>query len=169
MKKIILALAVLGFYACGQQPAEDQANNEEPDIVVEAPELTVYGDSVAYDGAIQPDEFLTRMQGQDSLEVKLKAKINETCRKKGCWMTLDMGEGQEEMHVRFKNYGFFVPTEGVDGKTAVIEGMAYRDTLSVDYLRHIAEDAGKSEVEIAAITEPEITVNFEAHGVVIEN
>lgn len=82
-------------------------------------------------------------------------------------MTLDMGNDQQ-MRVRFKDYGFFVPKEGAEGKTAVVEGFAFVDTLSVDHLRHLAEDAGQTAEEIAAINEPEISINFEAHGVVIK-
>jgi len=167
MKKYILAFAVLGFYACGNQSTTDNVN-EDADVVVETPEITVYGDSISADGALEPDAFMAEMKGKDSLAIKVKAPINKTCRMKGCWMTLDMGNG-EEMRVRFKDYGFFVPTEGVDGKTAVVDGFAFIDTLNVDYLKHLAEDEGKSEEEIAAITEPEISVNFEAHGVIIED
>jgi hypothetical protein len=167
MKKYILALAVLSFYACGNQ-SSTEAVNEEAEVVVETPPVTVYGDSIDAEGALEPEAFLAQMEGKDSLAVKVKAPINTTCRVKGCWMTLDMGNG-EEMRVRFKDYGFFVPTEGVDGKVAVVDGFAFIDTLNVDYLKHLAEDEGKSEEEIAAITEPEISVNFEAKGVIIED
>ena len=50
-----------------------------------------------------------------------------------------------------------------------MQGMAYMDTTSVDMLRHLAEDAGKSQEEIDAITQPELTLAFEATGVVIKD
>src|SRR5690606_35896165 len=136
--------------------------NDDVDIIVDTPTITVYGDStITADGAIEPQECLRQMVGKDSLKIKDRATIKEACKKKGCWMTLDMGEG-EEMLVRFRDYGFFVPTEGVDGKTVIIDGIAHTDTVSVAELRHLAEDANKSKEEIEAITEPEIGVNFEA-------
>ena len=55
----------------------------------------------------------------------------------------------------------------LSGKKVVIDGYAYVDETSVDMLRHYAEDAGKSEEEIKAITEPKKEVSFEASGVVI--
>lgn len=169
MRKFILALPILALVACGGGGANDEVVNDDIDIVVNAPTITVYGDStVTAEGAIEPQEFLKQMAGKDSLKTKLRATIIEACKKKGCWMTLDMGEG-EEMLVRFKDYGFFVPTDGVDGKTVIIDGYAFTDTVSVAELRHLAEDAKKSEEEIAAITEPEIGVNFEATGVIVEN
>jgi len=168
MRKFILALPILALSACGGS-GTNEVVNEDVDVIVNAPTITVYGDStITAEGAVEPQEFLRRMAGKDSLKIKVRATIIEACKKKGCWMTLDMGE-EEEMLVRFKDYGFFVPTEGVDGKTVVIDGIAHADTVSVAELRHLAEDANKSKEEIAAITEPEIGVNFEAIGVIVEN
>ena len=70
--------------------------------------------------------------------------------------------------VRFKDYGFFVPKEGAEGKQTIIKGEAKLDTLSVELLRHYAEDAGKPSEEILAITEPEFKMQFTASGVLIE-
>ena len=165
MKNLLFVLTAVTLFSCAQT---ETSTTTEAEPAEEVATLAFYGDTIATDGALSPSDFLAQMEGTDSLNVKVEAKINETCRMKGCWMTLDMGEG-EQLRVRFKDYGFFVPTEGVDGKIAVIEGVAFYDTLSVDYLQHLAEDAGKSEEEIAAITEPELSVNFEAHGVIIRD
>jgi len=100
--------------------------------------------------------------------VKLAATINQTCSNKGCWMTVDMGD-EEEMMVRFKDYGFFVPIEGMEGKPTVFEGFAYTETRSVEELQHLAKDAGEDEATIAAITEPEESLTFMASGVIIKN
>ena len=165
MRKVLFAFTLLAFYACSTEPATETS---ETDAVVEMPTLNVYGDTIDPEGAMLPQEMMSRLAGKDSIEAKVEAKINQTCKMKGCWMTLDVGDG-EEMRVRFKDYGFFVPKEGAEGKTAVVEGYAFIDTTSVEHLRHLAEDAGKSDDEIAAINEPEIAVNFEARGVVIKD
>ena len=75
---------------------------------------------------------------------------------------------EDTVMVRFKDYGFFMPKEGAEGKTAIISGDAFFDTLSVELLQHYAEDAGKSEEEILLITEPEYVVAFTADGVIIQ-
>ena len=85
---------------------------------------------------------------------------------KGCWMTLDGEEG--DVRVTFKDYGFFVPTEGQEGKTAVIEGVAVKTVTDVATLKHYAQDAGKSAEEIAAITEPREEIALIATGVAIK-
>ena len=68
-----------------------------------------------------------------------------------------------------KNYGFFVPKEGAEGKLAVVNGKLSIDTLSVAQLKHYAQDAGKSEEEISLIDKQEITMSFLAEGVIIMN
>ena len=82
-------------------------------------------------------------------------------------MNLDIG--YETLFVRFKDYGFFVPKDTtVYGKLAIVQGIASLDTLTVDLQRHYAEDDGKSQEEINAITEPKYEVLFMADGVIIK-
>lgn len=69
--------------------------------------------------------------------------------------------------ITFKDYGFFVPTSGAEGKEVVISGVAKRKVTDVATLRHFAEDAGKTQAEIDAITEPKQEIEFVASGVVI--
>ena len=124
-----------------------------------------FGEKIKLDGAIEGASFLKQIDGKDSLLIKISAPIVNVCQKKGCWMNVDLGEGKQMM-VRFKDYGFFVPKDA-DGKIAVMDGVAFREVLSVDMLRHYAEDAGKSKEEIEKITEPETRLSFEASGVLI--
>ena len=81
-------------------------------------------------------------------------------------MYVDLGK-ETEMLVRFKDYGFFVPMDAT-GDTVIIEGLAKVDTLSVEWLKHLKEDANAPQEEIDAITEPKITYSIaEATGVII--
>tara|TARA_Y100000768_G_C23381448_1_gene408709 strand:+ start:34 stop:495 length:462 start_codon:yes stop_codon:yes gene_type:complete len=97
--------------------------------------------------------------------IKIEAEILSTCPKKGCWMKIKAEE--DTILVRFKDYGFFVPKDGVVGNKTVINGKLSVDTLSVAQLRHYAEDAGKSKEEINKIMNPEISMTFLANGVMI--
>jgi hypothetical protein len=85
---------------------------------------------------------------------------------KGCWMKISVEK--DTVLVRFKDYGFFVPKNGIEGKRTIINGNISVDTLSVAQLQHYAEDAGKSKEEIALINKPEITISFLADGVLIK-
>ncbi|UOQ55694.1 DUF4920 domain-containing protein [Hymenobacter cellulosivorans] len=105
--------------------------------------------------------------GQDSAQVKLVGTAAEVCQAKGCWLTLTTAEGKA-MRVRFKDYAFFVPKD-ISGKTVVINGWAHREVVPVEDLQHYAKDAGKSAKEVAAITQPEEQLNFEADGVLVQD
>ena len=99
--------------------------------------------------------------------VILDGVITQTCAKKGCWMDVKVAEG-DTMMVRFKDYSFFVPKEGAEGLRTLMHGTAKMDTISVDLLRHYAEDAGETEDKIMQITEPRFVLEFIADGVLIE-
>lgn len=167
MKYFITFLsAALFFVACGPQTdsnASDQANSA---TAQDQAVLNFYGDTISPDGAVSTDQLVAAMAKDGGFEGKVSTVIQETCQKKGCWMKVDVA-GSDAMRVSFIDYGFFVPTGGVDGKEVIMQGKAYYDTTSVEMLRHFAEDAGKSEEEIASITEPEYALSFEATGVII--
>jgi hypothetical protein len=102
--------------------------------------------------------------GGDDANVIVEGNIVDVCQMKGCWMRVS--DGEQELFVRFQDYGFFVPMNAA-GHDVVMHGTAVEKELSVEELRHYAEDAGKSPQEIAAITEPETRVTFYADSVYI--
>lgn len=134
---------------------------------LQAQEVQQYGAEISTKGAVEAAKITKKLKSKENATLKVQGKIIETCPVKGCWMTLDMGDG-ETMMVRFKDYAFFVPKEGQEGKVAFVEGTAKKEVIDVETLRHYAEDAGKSEEEIAAITAPQTKWTFEAKGVVIK-
>lgn len=103
----------------------------------------------------------------DSVAVQFKSNIKSVCKKKGCWMQMDLSEGNKSF-VKFKDYGFFVPLNA-DNSEAIVNGVAFVNVVSVDELRHYAKDAGKTQAEINKITKPEITYSFMADGVLIKS
>ena len=104
---------------------------------------------------------------KSNYNVKIEGEILSSCPMKGCWMKIRAEK--DTILVRFKDYGFFVPKAGIAGDKAIINGKMSIERLSVDLLRHYAEDAGKSKDEIEKITKPEVSLTFLADGVFIEN
>lgn len=155
MKKVLLvALMVMFAWAC-----EDK-KEETTEIV------GTYGAEITEDGAISVNDMMAKLNSSDSVMVKVKGEITATCAMKGCWMNLVLPNG-EEMRVTFKDYGFFVPKEGMEGNVALIEGVVTKTITDVETLKHYAADAGKPEEEILAITEDKEELAFEATGVII--
>src|ERR1700758_743678 len=144
------------FSGCGNRQEKVKTEN-----IISRDSLQFFGDTIALGGATPANQLLKEIRGKDSLKVKVTGIIEDVCQKKGCWMDINTGEGKT-MKVRFKDYGFFIP-KNAKGKTAIFEGIAYTDTVSVNELKHYAEDEGKTKEEISKITKPEISLSFEAH------
>lgn len=125
-----------------------------------------FGKAIDKKGAVSVKKLAQKMDVEESLDIKVKGTITEVCQAKGCWMTIDLGD-DELMRVKFKDYGFFVPKNAA-GKTAIIQGVAKNELVGVDELKHLAEDAGKSEKEINAIDKPKEELTFIAEGVIIK-
>ncbi|WP_300602090.1 DUF4920 domain-containing protein [Niabella sp.] len=126
-----------------------------------------YGETITAKGALSLEELAEKLSA--SKEAVVKAKIKGTvlavCAKKGCWLTMELPD-KTKMQVKFKDYGFFVPT-AITGKTVVLDGVARQKLVSVNELKHYAEDAKKPQAVIDAITKPEKQVRFEASGVLV--
>lgn len=103
----------------------------------------------------------------DTVRTKFVAKVKEVCKAKGCWMKLELSDGEEAM-VRFKDYGFFMPTD-IEGKEVVVNGLAFVESMSVEDQKHYAEDSGATADELAEITTPKKTYGFEADGVLLKD
>lgn len=98
----------------------------------------------------------------------ITGKVVEVCLKKGCFMKVEREGSAEPIMVRFKDYGFFVPSDIV-GKTVLLDGEAKVKETTVEQLKHFAEDAGKSAEEISKINSAKSDIEIIAVGVRIVN
>ena len=146
---LLITLILISFNPLKSQNNEKFYGNEFSVL-----ELKDYSDN--------KDKFIA---DKDNL-VKIEGEILSTCPMKGCWMKIKAEE--DTILVRFKDYRFFVPTDGVIGDKTIINGKLSVDTLSVALLRHYAEDAGKPSEEINKIKDPEVSMTFLAEGVMIK-
>jgi hypothetical protein len=156
MKKILFGLLLIGATpgAWAQPPAGDAKPGD------------FYGEKVNPEGALALVDVVSKvMGGSDFADVKIVATVKDVCAKKGCWLKLELPQGEEVM-VKMKDYGFFLPL-AAKGKKVVIDGEAKMKTTSVAELKHYAEDAKKSQAEIDAIKEPLKEVRITAKGIVI--
>ena len=164
LKHLTFLLIGLLLFAC-----KNDTKNTEIDVQNQDVAYASFGKEIAANDAIDASsmaDYYGNLKAGDSMETKMKGTVKEVCQAKGCWMKVDLENGDEIM-VKFKDYGFFVP-KNIAGDEVVINGKAFVSEVPVSELRHYAEDAGKSEDEIAAITEPKRTFSFEADGVLVK-
>ncbi|MFD2202971.1 DUF4920 domain-containing protein [Shivajiella indica] len=168
MKKANLILlfltALIVAWSCNQQ---NNKSSEETvvEIQVDSP-VGQFGEEITDAGALSLDLLVSELEEEGEFEGKVIGEIKEVCAMKGCWMTIDLPNG-ETMRVTFKDYGFFVPKNS-QGFPVIIEGVATKKVTDVATLKHYAEDAGKSKEEIDAIKAPKLEYAFEASGVIIK-
>ncbi|MEL7250097.1 MAG: DUF4920 domain-containing protein [Bacteroidota bacterium] len=165
---LFFALAVLFVLgACGstEQTTADADATAEEEVTTEETAPETFGAAFEAADIVAYENLALQMTEADSMAVTVQGKVSDVCQKKGCWMNITQESG-EEMMVRFKDYGFFMPLD-IAGREVIMNGKAFYQTTSVDDLRHYAEDAGKSEEEIAAITEPKRELAFLADGVIL--
>lgn len=140
---LLLFLTLLTSYSCSKPSTYINYGNE-------------IDTSLKFHGNIDNNFDLKNISGQ----------IIDVCPKKGCWMNVKVGS--DTVFVKFKDYNFFVPKSGIKGKNILMTGRIFRDSISVERLRHYAEDAKKTREEIELIVDPEYKINMIAEGVAIK-
>jgi hypothetical protein len=97
--------------------------------------------------------------------IKVEGKIADVCQERGCWLVVT--DGEREMRVKFKDYGFFVPKDA-SGRKVILEGIIEKQTISEDHARHIAQESGGKQ-DPSKIKGPHQVVQMTAAGVEILN
>lgn len=164
MKNILLIIVLAALVGCGTS----EKNNEKasPQDSTEAAVAGNYGDMVSTAELVSLENFQTTLDQDSSFTGKIKVKIDDVCQMKGCWMTAKLPDGRS-VRITFKDYGFFVPKNSM-GFTAVIEGEALKKVIDEETRKHYAEESGKAQDEIDAISGPGEELSFVASGVVIQ-
>lgn len=164
----VASLAILT--ACGGEAVNEKLNEGINDAIEQVAE-DVMEDAKLDFGPVEVNPELAmsvsemlESNGTDTTENEFtfKGEITQVCSKAGCWVNIKSGE--EEFMVRFKDH-FTIPTDTEPGTMAVLHGVGKMTEIPVADLQHFAEDAGESQEEIDAITEPEYDFAFTADGI----
>jgi len=155
----IIIMAVLS--SCQQTPQK-----AEPAGKSDQQSTGNFGKEVSTGKAIAATDLISVFTASDTVETTISGHIIASCKHTGCWMDIDMGNG-ETIHVTFLDEAFTIPLDAA-GKNAVAQGTAIRELIPVETLQNYAREEGKIEEEVAAITEPFYAYEFIAKGVLIE-
>ena len=176
MKYAIIAVLFLTIVSCKDAKQDENVANQTSEQAAKSTEndkeqenQSFFGEEFDYTQSEMPDSVFEKYQNMksgDTILTTFTSTVNSVCVKKGCWMRLKLTDEDESL-VTFKDYGFFVPKD-IDGQEAVVHGKLFVKETSVEDLKHFAEDAGKTEEEIAAIKEPKLVYAFEADGVYLK-
>ena len=158
--------------------AEEEMQEEETpeDLAfdgVDKGDFKLYGHSeITADDAIDSDAMFAKFDETGEFNGKVKVNINEVCQMAGCWINIKKSD-DDVVKVFFRDH-FTIPIESSAGKEAVLYGNLVRDTMTVDFQKHLLDDSKAngeevSEEEYAAITEDKITVSFDCESILVKN
>ena len=172
MIRLFTLLLAFAFIAGCAEPevAEEIATD---DLGANA-EYAAFGESVVLeDGtmALDPATLTADPLAYDGTVVRVEGQVAEVCKAMGCWLTLQNPTATPiRVQVPRDEAGAYVFTfpKDLGMVDAIIEGTVTVDTLGVDELRHYAQDEGRSQEEIDAITEPQPTVQLVARGALVK-
>jgi hypothetical protein len=162
MKKLsFLLVIILMISACNQQTEKTTMDKMHSETTVS--EDGFYGETFDADKAVSSAELVTMLEKENPVAANLRGKIVQSCTHMGCWMDIDLGEGQK-VHVTFTDDSFTIPLDAA-GMTAIFKGKGSKEEVSAELLKAYAKDEGKTQEEIDAITEPGWEYSFIASGV----
>lgn len=164
---VILSLFI-GFSSCSNSTSDSHDEHAGQDHKSEEMLASTgnFGAEISKENALDVPAAIAQITDDTTKNLRVKGTILEVCQHSGCWITMDMGNG-EALMVNMLDHAYSVPKDAA-GKQVWVEGMAVRELIPVDMLKHYAEDAGRSQEEIDAITEPEWTYTIDAAGVIIQ-
>ena len=197
-RKLLIGLAftaLTGLVACGGNNETDVDNNDTDTMAVdttamdetageeeetplafdgvEKGEYTLYGhtDMEATGNEISAEEMMQTVAETGAYDGKVNVTIEEVCQKAGCWITFNNGDN-DAVRVFFRDH-FTIPTETVAGTEAILMGQAVQDTLTVDFQKHLLDDAAEAGEEVAqeeydAITEDKIETTFDCESILVK-
>jgi hypothetical protein len=161
MRSLSIIIILVFLVSCEQTPQKVQPTGK-PD----QQSTGNFGEKILADKAIAATDLINIFDASDTIETIISGNIIASCKHTGCWMDLDMGNG-ETVHVTFLDESFTIPLDAA-GKNAVAEGTAIRELIPVETLKNYAREEGKSEEEVDAITVPVYAYEFIAKGILIE-
>ena len=125
----------------------------------------VYGDSIKDENIIDLSSISTAFGKNEELDIKVKGKVDSVCADKICWLTMKLNTG-DVMKIKFSDSVVAIP-QNLQGKEVIVDGQAYKDTISVEDLLEEAKTTGKSKAEIAKIRTPKVQILYKAKGLVV--
>ena len=188
--------AMTGMFACGgnNETDADSSNSDSTAVdttAMEEVEMEEEETPLAFDGVIKGEytlyghsemeasgdeiaatDMMQTIAETGAYEGKVKVTIEEVCKKAGCWITFNNGDN-DPVRVFFRDH-FTIPIETAAGTEAILLGQAVQDTLTVDFQKHLLDDAAEAGEEIAqeeydAITSDKIETTFDCESILVKN
>jgi hypothetical protein len=144
------------------------------------------GDGIHYglkkidaNGIVNADDIIKKLENKENLEdvlieegvsvkavkAKIEGTITEMCKMSGCWFSFKTANNID-ITVNMREHKS--TPQDWSGKTVIVEGAAYIETVSIEELRFKAKEEGADRDAISKIKEPQINYYFLADGAMLK-
>jgi hypothetical protein len=124
-----------------------------------------YGEPFIADSARSVGEAIKAMSLVTEMPVVVKGTVAEVCKSEGCWLMLK-NEGGEDLYIDIAGKKFHL-TPDIEGKTVAVKGVLTKEPISIEEVKQMAREAGKTEAEVNAITSIKDDIAMEATGLIV--
>jgi hypothetical protein len=191
-KNLLVGLAISTILlACSSKEKEENTeveNTENTEVVEESngeesTEVAFMGDEkgdyllyghteFAPEDAITSEEMFKTFDETNTFKGAVNISINEVCQNAGCWINIVKPNSDETVMVFFRDH-YTIPIETSAGKEAILYGELVSDTMTVDFQKHLLDDAAANGEEVSqeeydAITEDKISQSFDCESILIK-
>ncbi len=127
-----------------------------------------------FDGAtaVSLETMFTQFSENNEFTGAINVTINEICQNAGCWINFQKPNSEETIMVFFRDH-YTIPIEASLGQEAILFGQLKSDTMTIDFQKHLLDDAAANGTKVApaeydAITEDKIDVSFDCESILIQ-
>lgn len=155
----------------------EESNGEESTEVAfmgdEKGDYLLYGHTeFKPEDAVSTEEMFKSFDKTNEFKGAVNVTINEVCQNAGCWINVVKPGTDETVMVFFRDH-YTIPIETSAGKEAILYGELVSDTMTVDFQKHLLDDAAENGEEISqeeydAITEDKISQSFDCESILIK-
>lgn len=165
MKKLVLFIIIsMAIMSCNNQEKTAENSNKTQKSPENQKVTTLQIDEK---NAIAAEKISSLLQNEDSLSLKLTGEVVKVCQHSGCWLDIKVNDSAT-MHITFSDPEKTIPKDS-KGRKAVIEGIAYKELISVKTLKNYAREEGKTQEEVDQITKPAYEYNFVATEILLKD
>lgn len=190
-KTFLAIAAIASLYSCGGNEEKEETRDADTTVTgqIEQTEREEESTELAFNGEDRGDYMLyghsdidvtgdeltiegmqNEFSSNGAFNGKVAVNINEVCQKAGCWITFN-DQNDESVRVFFRDH-FTIPVETASGTEAILYGELIQDTLTVDFQKHLLDDAAENGEEVSqeeydAITEDKIETTFDCESILV--
>lgn len=143
LASLVCLTSLVGVVAVGCKSASSDGRSSAPSASAE-PIRKTFGARLRAAETVSLAQVLKTPEAYADRLITVEGEVRRACSKKGCWMELAAGPGEDQpsCRVTFKDYSFFVPTDSAGAK-ARAQGQLKVKRVEAPSVNHLEAEGAK--------------------------